>query len=102
MSPLPADELAKRVAVSSQVKRYATTLDRESAREKLEQRVAESAKSEPVGVEDSAPAPTRPKRATKPVPTGLEKILKTRTASNMGTQIVRSAMGVLERYLRKR
>ena len=102
MVPLPAEELSRRLAVSAQVKRYATALDRESAREKLEQRVADAAKDAPVGVEDGAPASPRPRRATKPVPTGLEKILKTRTASNMGTQIVRSAMGVLERYLRKR
>jgi hypothetical protein len=102
MSPLPAEELAKRLAASQQVKRYAKPLDRESAREKLEQRVAATPKDQPMGVEDAPASTSRPKRAPKPVPTGLEKILKTRTASNMGTQIVRSAMGVLERYLRKR
>jgi hypothetical protein len=102
MAPLPAEELVMRVARSSQVKRYATTLDRESAREKVEQRVTERAKDDTLGVEDRATTPGRTRKASKPVPTGLEKILKTRTASNMGTQIVRSAMGVLERYLRKR
>ena len=102
MSPLPDDELARRLAVSTQVKRYATPLDRESAREKLEQRIAQMEASAPVGVEDGVDVPRTRKRASKPAPSGLEKILKTRTASNMGTQIVRSAMGVLERYLRGR
>ena len=102
MSPLPAEDLARRNASSAQVKRYATPLDRESAREKLEQRVAETEREAPVGVEDRGERSRRSTRAAKPVPNGLEKILKTRTASNMGTQIVRSAMGVLERYLRKR
>jgi hypothetical protein len=102
MSPLPPEELARRIAISPQVKRYAESIDRESAREKLEQRVAEAAARAPVGIEDDARPTARPKRAAKPAPGGLEKILKTRTASNMGTQIVRSAMGVLERYLRKR
>lgn len=102
MAPLPAEAFAQRLAVSPQVKRYATSLDRESAREKLEGRFSESANARPVGVEDGAPTSPRPKRSSKPVPTRLEKILRTRTASNMGTQIVRSAMGVLERYLRKR
>jgi hypothetical protein len=102
MSPLADDELARRLADSGQVRRYATALDRESAREKLEQRIAESATPASIGVEDRAPTTPRSKRTSKPTPSGLEKILKTRTASNMGTQIVRSAMGVLERYLRKR
>jgi hypothetical protein len=102
MSPLADDELARRLAHSDQVRRYATALDRESAREKLEQRIAESATPASIGVEDRAPTTPRSKRTSKPTPSGLEKILKTRTASNMGTQIVRSAMGVLERYLKRR
>jgi hypothetical protein len=99
MAPLPADELARRLAASEQVRRYAQPLDRESARERLAARVKTGAEDGPVGVEDTA-APRR--RAAKEAPSGLEKILKTRTASNVGTQIVRSAMGALERYLRRR
>jgi hypothetical protein len=100
MQPLPDDEFARRLAVSRQVARYREPLDRDSAREELERRVAATTRPVPVGVEDQAPAPAR--RRAKPAPSGLERVLKTRAASNMGTQLVRSAMGVLERMLRKR
>lgn len=103
MNALPAEQLAARVARSPMVRRYAQALDRDSAREELERRITSAAAAAPVGVEDGpkAKAP-RAGRAAKPTPSGLEKILKTRAASNMGTQLVRSAMGVLERYLKKR
>ncbi len=102
MQPLPEDEFARRLAVSQQVRHYATAVDRESAREVLERRVREAAAraEEPIGVE--ARRPTRSRRAPKPTPTGLERILKSRTASNMGSQLVRSVMGLLERSLRGR
>jgi hypothetical protein len=102
MSPLPTAELHRQVAASPQATRYAAALDRDSAREELERRVSRTADAGPVGVEDGRVKAPTTRRTPKPVPSGLEKILKTRTASNMGTQIVRSAMGVLERYLRKR
>ena len=104
MKPLPEEEFQKRLAVSQQVKRYRDALDRNSAREELERRIAEAeaeaARQEPIGVEDRPAAQGR--RRAKPAPSGLERVLKTRAASNMGTQLVRSAMGVLERMLRKR
>lgn len=100
MAPLPAEELTRRNATSDQVRRYAQPLDRESAREKLAARVKATGDDAPIGVEDR-PVP-RPRGSAKPTPSGLEKILKTRTASNVGTQIVRSAMGALERYLKRR
>lgn len=100
MTPLPAEELSRRNAASEQVRRYAQPLDRESARERLAARVRAEEGEAPVGVEDK---PTARRRSTaKTPPSGLEKILKTRTASNVGTQIVRSAMGALERYLKRR
>jgi len=107
MKPLPADELERRLAVSQQVKRYRDAVDRDSAREELARRAEAAAKAAaaeaPIGVEDGARAPTgRRPRAAKPVPSGLERILKTRTASNMGTQLVRSAMGVLLQMMKKR
>lgn len=100
MKPLPEEEFQRRLAVSRQVARYREALDRDSAHEVLARRVAaaDTAGDTPVGVEDRA-AP-RPRRAAKPTPSGLERVLKSRTASNMGTQLVRSAMGVLERMLR--
>ncbi len=103
MSALPEAELQRRLELSQQVKRYRETLDRDSAREELERRIAAAVAAEPVGVEDATVGSARRSRkAAKPTPSGLEKILKTRTASNIGTQLVRSAMGVLERYLRRR
>src|SRR5690606_3962260 len=103
MAPLPAEELARRLASSRQVLRYAESIDRDSAREMLERRIAQAAADNPVGVEDSpAGGKRKSRRAAKPAPSGLEKILKSRVATNMGTQLVRSTMGVLERMLRKR
>jgi len=104
MTPLADDELQRRIGVSQQVKRYRDTLDRESARELIEARLRASAAAAPIGVEDTPAATASRSRSrssrTEPA-SGLEKLLKTRTASNMGTQLVRSAMGLLERYLKK-
>jgi DNA helicase HerA-like ATPase len=106
MKPLPDDELTKRLGASRQVKHYRDALDRESAREMLEAKLADlhkrQAAEEAIGVEDRAATTRSRRRTAKPTPTGLEKILKTRAASNMGTQLVRSAMGVLERYLKRK
>ncbi len=108
MKPLPDDEFAKRISVSRQVRHYAEAIDRVSAREVLAKRIEEAAAAKqakqedaPLGVEDRSGRRAR-RRATKSAPGGLERILKSRTASNMGTQLVRSAMGVLERYLKRR
>lgn len=102
MSPLTADELQRRIGVSQQVKRYRDTLDRESAREAIEARLHAAAAAAPIGVEDAPTTRSRSQRSRAEPPSGLEKVLKTRVASNMGTQLVRSAMGVLERYLKRR
>ncbi len=100
MQPLDEAELARRVGLSPQVRRYAQAIDRDSARERLEALEAKARAEAPVGVEDG-PAP-RGRRSAKAPPTMLEKVLKSRAISNIGTQLVRSAMGVLERSLRKR
>lgn len=107
MSTMSGEELQRRLAVSQQVKRYRDAIDRESAREILERKFQAAKETTPIGVEDGVrkSGTTGPKsraKPAKPTPSGLEKILKTRTASNMGTQLVRSAMGVLERYLKNR
>ena len=107
MSTMPEDEFQRRLSASGQVRRYRETLDRESAREVLERKFQSARDAAPIGVEDGTSNPggpaTRGKaRQAKPAPSSFEKILKTRTASNMGTQLVRSAMGVLERYLKRR
>jgi hypothetical protein len=104
MKPLPEDEMERRLAASRQVKRYGAVIDNQSAREMLEARIAEATRLEEaeaaIGVEDRAATSRR--KPAKPAPGGLEKLLKTRAASNMGTQLVRSAMGVLERYLKRK
>src|SRR5690606_5703774 len=107
MSTMPEDEFQRRLSASGQVRSYRETLDRESAREVLERKFQSARDAAPIGVEDGTSNPggpaTRGKaRQAKPAPSSFEKILKTRTASNMGTQLVRSAMGVLERYLKRR
>lgn len=105
MVPLADEELQRRIGVSRQVTRYRETLDRESARELIEARLRAAQAAAPIGVEDT-PTVTASRsrgRGSRSEPaSGLEKLLKTRTASNMGTQLVRSAMGLLERYLKKR
>jgi DNA helicase HerA-like ATPase len=100
MSPLPEPEFARQLALSPQVARYRTTLDRESAREILERRLSEATAAAPIGVEDRTPSRRPSRRSAAPAPSAIERILRTRTASNMGSQLVRSAMGVLERMLR--
>ena len=106
MNPLSDTAFAAALQSSEQVARYRTTIDRESARELLAARVAgatEAAEAaEPIGVEDRPRKPTaHSRRAPTPAPSTLERLLKTRTMSNMGTQLVRSLMGALVQTLKR-
>lgn len=108
MSPLPEEDLQRRIALSPLGRRYRETLDRESAREVLEARQHHAEASAPIGVEDGGRSDQRTASRRQENPargsttSGIDRVLRSRVASNIGTQLVRSAMGVLERMLRRR
>ncbi|MEO8479522.1 MAG: helicase HerA-like domain-containing protein [Gemmatimonadota bacterium] len=102
MTPLTDDELQRRIGVSPQVKRYRDTLDRQSAREVIEARLHSAAAAAPIGVEDTPATRSRRHGSQSESRSALEKLLKTRTASNMGTQFVRSAMGALLQLMKQK
>ena len=112
MGPLTPDELRQRLAESAQVRKYAETVDRESAREMLEARMAEEAGQ---AQEDDAPrrggrAAPRPSaddddgdrarsgggrsrgRQQKSV---LEKVLSSPTSKQFARTLARGLMGAL-------
>lgn len=99
MAPLP--ELDAQVARSSQVKKYAQDIDRESAREKLAARVVPSAASQPseqpadsgASYAPSQPAPAR--RAGKEPPGAFEQIMKSPVTRTVAGAITRGLMGAL-------
>jgi uncharacterized protein len=101
MSPLPDDELARRVSTSRQVSEYAQPIDRESARERLAARVA-PVPAEPA-VERQAPwqqAPAAPeapagRRAAKEPPSTFEQVLKSPVARTVAGAVTRGIMGAL-------
>src|SRR4051812_30394840 len=72
MGPLTDDEMQQRLASSAQVRKYATAVDRESAREMLSARAAAAAADAPEA-EQEAPAPRA--RAGKEPPSTFEQIL---------------------------
>lgn len=91
----PLKDLAQRVSTSPQVRKYATAIDRESAREKLAARVA-AVQPE---AEENAPAPSRQSapsgRAPKPEPTTFDKVLKSPMTRTVAGVITRGIMGAL-------
>ena len=82
----PQNEFKLELQRSAQVGKYATDVDRESARESLARRVQQA---EPVA---SAPASTR---ARKPPPTVLEQVLKSPTTRTIAGAVTRGIMGAL-------
>jgi len=106
MAPLP--DFEQRISTSMQVKKYATDIDRESAREKLAARVAPAAGAaaalppENRGAEiayDPAPAPPARKttrtRVAKEPPGTLETVMKSPVARTVAGAITRGLMGAL-------
>jgi DNA helicase HerA-like ATPase len=97
MAPLP--ELAAAVARSSQVKKYAQPIDRESAREKLAARVVPGAQPQPGSDQSdsqSTPVPRAPAgRAAKPAPGAFEQIMKSPVTRTVAGAITRGLMGAL-------
>ena len=98
MGPLTDDELQQRLASSAQVRKYATAVDRESAREMLSARAAaassaEEEQGESARDEERAPAPRG--RAAKEPPTAFEQILKSPVTRTVAGTITRGLMGAL-------
>ena len=96
MGPLP--DIDQRVASSPQVRKYAMTIDRESAREKLAERVASA---QPDTAAAGAPAaPTA--RAGKAPPSTFEQIMKSPVTRTVAGVVTRGIMGALLGSSRRR
>ncbi len=94
MSPLDAATMAQRLANSQQVKEYAQPIDRESARELLQQRVAAATEAE-AEAEAASGASPKTKRAAKEPPSALETIVKSPLTRTVAGVITRGLMGAL-------
>jgi DNA helicase HerA-like ATPase len=96
MSPLLPEEMATRLAGSKQVRHYATTIDRESARELLAERAADVAREAAEAKANAPiPVPTRSGRAPKEPPTMAEQVLKSPLTRTVVGTITRTLMGAL-------
>ena len=105
MSPLSDDALRERIASSEQVRRYATDVDRESAREILAGRVAAAGPSLDVSVPDGpvGRAPRAPSAKAGRTPPGtFESILKSPVTRSVANTITRTLMGALLGTSRRR
>ncbi len=96
MGPLSDGEMQQRLAASPQVREYAQTVDRESAREMLLEQAAAGVDAEtrqkqgPTG----ADAGRRP-RTTRQPPGTFERILKSPVTRSVATTITRGLLGAL-------
>jgi hypothetical protein len=101
MGPLTDDEMRQRLASSAQVRKYATAIDRESAREMLSERAAPAAQAAAAGADaagaDAAEreAPAARTRSGKAPPTAFEQILKSPVTRTVAGTITRGLMGAL-------
>jgi len=95
MSPLPAADFDQRIATSRQVRKYATDIDRESAREMLAARVAPPAQQPPGGSIPPAPSKTPRGRAPKEPVGAFEQMMKSPVARTVAGTITRGLMGAL-------
>ena len=95
MGPLEPAELTARLA-SPQVRRYAASVDRESAEEKLAQRAAEAA---PTTTQE--PAPAR-RGGSRPEPSSISQILNSPLARSVAGVVTRSLMGAILGPTRRR
>jgi DNA helicase HerA-like ATPase len=93
MGPLTDDELQQRLASSAQVRRYATAVDRESAREMLSARAGAAASAADDAPEQQAAAPQP--RGGKAPPSTFEQILKSPVTRTVAGVVTRGLMGAL-------
>jgi hypothetical protein len=92
MGPLTDAELQQRLAASQQVRHYAQSIDRESAREMLQQRVA----ANPVASNgEQARQPASRTRRGKEPPGTFETILKSPVTRSVANTITRGLLGAL-------
>ena len=96
MGPLTDDEMQQRLASSAQVRKYATAVDRESAREMLSERAAAGARAAQ-GEQDGARRRPRRRaaRGGKAPPTAFEQILKSPVTRTVAGVVTRGLMGAL-------
>jgi DNA helicase HerA-like ATPase len=100
MSPLPDAELMQRIASSPQAREYAQAVDRESARERLAERIAPTAPAAPAGAPtpqwQPAPAQAPTQRGSAKVPpTTFQQILKSPVTRTVAGAVTRGIMGAL-------
>ncbi len=96
MGPLADAEMQQRLAGSEQVREYAQTVDRESAREILAERAAAAVESE--APHERAPAAgdvARGGRTTRQPPGTFEKILKSPVTRSVANTVARGLLGAL-------
>ena len=93
MGPLTDDEMQQRLASSAQVRKYATAIDRESAREILSARAGAAAAEAADAAEREAPAPQA--HAGKAPPSTFEQILKSPLTRTVAGAVTRGLMGAL-------
>ena len=98
----PLTDLDQRVATSPQARKYATAIDRASAREKL---AARAASAQPAGAEatagGSAPAAPVPRAGKAPLST-FEQIMKSPVTRTVAGAVTRGIMGALLGSSRRR
>jgi len=93
MGPLTDDELA-RLASTEQARRYATAIDRDSAREMLARRFEER-EPPPRAGRDRPSAPPPAPRPARPAPDPLERVLRSPVARTVAHEVTRGLMGAL-------
>ncbi len=95
MGPLRDEEQKPLLGASAQVRKYAQAIDRESAREKLEARVADAVTTGATG--SAAPGSASPPgaRSAKEPPSALAQVLKSPMARSVVTTITRGLMGAI-------
>jgi hypothetical protein len=96
MGALTDAEMQQRLAASTQVREYAQTVDRESAREMLAERAAAAVDAE--GRHERAPSAgdiARGPRTTRQPPGTFERILKSPVTRSVATTITRGLLGAL-------
>ena len=100
MSPLAPPELAQRLAASAQVRKYAQAVDRESAREMLERRMAAD-EAEAREEREDRDAPRRAERAPEPRTRRrqergpLDEVLRSPVARSFARTFARGLVGAL-------
>jgi uncharacterized protein len=88
MGPLSDAEMQQRNTASSQVRKYAQAIDRESAQEKLAHRAE-------VAAADTPASASAPWRAVKEPPSALEEVLKSPLTRTIAGVVTRGLMGAL-------